>query len=165
MDIIATRPSFGDFGRVKKGQVLSDVAKTQAEKMIASRAFRMATGADKDAAEKRSKTPIVGAKAKADAKAKAASIDAYDALKAEVEQLRQEAAGSVEKAMEVLGKGLQDFSAEVARKFAEAAEELQRFNGEVKRLSDEHQSLKDEVKLLSGEQKAQKLSGAEGGRK
>ena len=165
MDIIATRPSFGDFGRVKKGQILSDVAKAQAEKMIASRAFRSATSADKDAAEKRTKTPVVGAKAQSDAKAKSASSDAYDALKAEVEQIRQESAASVEKITEILGKGVQDFSADIAKKLAAAAEEAQSLKAEVQRLSDEQQSLKDEVKRLSGEPKAQQPAGGEGGKK
>lgn len=156
MDIIATRPSFGDFGRVKKGQILLDVAKTQAEKMTATRAFRPATSADKEAAEKRKKTPVVGAKAKADAQAKTASSDAYDALRSEVDELRQLLGDLLEKNR----SAWEAFGAEVEKKLASAV------SGFEKKFAAATDDIKKLNAHVAGEQqKVPQATGGDGGKK
>lgn len=50
MHLKATRGSFGDFGRVRKGQILKDVDKKLAEKLIKNGAYTEASEQDiKDA--------------------------------------------------------------------------------------------------------------------
>lgn len=63
MHLKAIRGSFGDFGRVQKGQILKDVAKTAAEKLIKSGAYVEATDADIKAAGNRKELGILDAKA------------------------------------------------------------------------------------------------------
>ncbi len=63
MHLKAIRGSFGDFGRVQKGQILQNVAKTVAEKLIKSGAYVEATANDIRAAGNRTELGILDAKA------------------------------------------------------------------------------------------------------
>ncbi|KAB2764783.1 hypothetical protein F9L00_03500 [Brucella anthropi] len=63
MHLKAIRGSFGDFGRVQKGQILQNVAKTVAEKLIKSGAYVEATANDIRAAGSRTELGILDAKA------------------------------------------------------------------------------------------------------
>lgn len=63
MHLKAIRGSFGDFGRVQKGQILQNVAKTVAEKLIKSGAYVEATANDIRAASNRTELGILDAKA------------------------------------------------------------------------------------------------------
>lgn len=63
MHLKAIRGSFGDFGRVQKGQILQNVAKTVAEKLIKSGAYVEATLNDIRAAGNRTELGILDAKA------------------------------------------------------------------------------------------------------
>lgn len=83
MHIKATRGSFGDFGRVRKGQILKDVDKSQAEKMLASGAYAEASEQDIKDAKGRKELGILDAK-KTAAAAKSDTAD-IDALLAEIE--------------------------------------------------------------------------------
>lgn len=88
MHLKATRGSFGDFGRVQKGQILQNVAKSAAEKLIKSGAYVEATDADIKAAGNRKELGILDAKALA-LKSTAAPADDLEGeivkAKAEVE--------------------------------------------------------------------------------
>jgi uncharacterized protein with WD repeat len=90
MDIIATRGSFGDFGRVVRGQILKDVQRGHADKLIASGAFRQATAEDARTAEVRKNAGVLGAKAASLRSAKPATITAEEA-----EKIRQSADAAV----------------------------------------------------------------------
>uniref|UniRef100_A0A1A7GD44 Uncharacterized protein n=1 Tax=biofilter metagenome TaxID=1070537 RepID=A0A1A7GD44_9ZZZZ len=83
MDIKAIRGSFGDFGRVRKGQIVKGVDKKLAEKLLTSGAYAEATPKDIKDATNRTELGILHANeiAKA-AKSEAADIDA---LLAEIE--------------------------------------------------------------------------------
>lgn len=63
MHLKAIRGSFGDFGRVQKGQILQNVAKSAAEKLIKSGAYVEATANDIRAAGNRTELGILDAKA------------------------------------------------------------------------------------------------------
>lgn len=94
MDIIATRGSFGDFGRIVKGQILKDVQKGLAEKMIGSGAFRQATADDARAADTRKHAGVLGAKAASFRSDNPAMISAADADKIRKSAEEQVAAAS-----------------------------------------------------------------------
>lgn len=117
MDIIATRGSFGDFGRVVRGQILKDVQRGHAEKLIASGAFRQATAEDARTAEARKNGGVLGAKAASLRSAKPAMISAADADK--IRQSAQEEIATARKtakeqvdAANVATKAAQDALAE-----------------------------------------------------
>jgi len=63
MHLKAIRGSFGDFGRVQKGQILQNVTKSVAEKLIKSGAYVEATANDIRAAGNRTELGILDAKA------------------------------------------------------------------------------------------------------
>ncbi|WP_368649688.1 hypothetical protein [Brucella intermedia] len=63
MHLKAIRGSFGDFGRVQKGQILQNVGKSVAEKLIKSGAYVEATANDIRAAGNRTELGILDAKA------------------------------------------------------------------------------------------------------
>jgi Flp pilus assembly pilin Flp len=87
MDIIATRNSFGDLGRVKKGKIITDLTKTQAEKLLASGAYRSATDADHEAAKQDKNRREPSAKDRATSKL-AASVD-LSGVEAQLSELRE----------------------------------------------------------------------------
>ncbi|MDX0331731.1 hypothetical protein GOC48_16470 [Sinorhizobium meliloti] len=114
MDLIATRGVFGDFGRLKKGDVVRDVSKSQAEKMLKSGGYKTATAAEIKAAEERKKAGVPNAKTTAIESRKTAN----DGAKAEIDKVRREASAEIEK---ILAAAKADVDA--ARKEADQAKE------------------------------------------
>lgn len=133
MDIIATRGSFGDFGRVTKGQILKDVQKSQAEKMIGSGAFRQATADDAKAADTRKKAGVVGAKAAAlkssvsqaefDKRLQAADAAVAAANERANEQI-ESAKAETKAAQDALAEAVQSHADELAKVQADAAAQI-----------------------------------------
>lgn len=117
MHIKATRGSFGDFGRVRKGQILKDVDKSQAEKMLASGAYAEASEQDIKDAKGRKELGILDAK-KTAAAAKSDTAD-IDALLAEIEA-GEKALTASKAETETAVRELADFKTGAETKLADA---------------------------------------------
>lgn len=115
MDIIATRNSFGDFGRVVKGQIIPDLQKSQAEKLIGSGAYRQATSEDHKASADSKGRRIPNAKDRATRKGDTA-VD-VGALQEQVHELREAMTAS----LAALATGIQSVIVAVAKETHEAA--------------------------------------------
>ncbi|MFC7064845.1 hypothetical protein [Brucella rhizosphaerae] len=117
MHIKATRGSFGDFGRVRKGQILTDVDKSQAEKMLASGAYTEASEQDIKNAKGRKELGILDAK-KIAAASKSDTAD-INALLAEIEA-GEKALTASKAETETVVRELADFKADAQTKLADA---------------------------------------------
>lgn len=83
MDLKATRGSFGEYGRIKRGMILRGLSKDRAEKLIKGGAFAVATEADvKAAGEKKIIDGLAPAIAEREEKAPDLSKMKIDQLKA-----------------------------------------------------------------------------------
>ncbi len=109
MHLKATRGSFGDFGRVRKGQILKDVDKSLAEKLVKSGAYAEASEQDIKDAKGRKELGILDAK-KIAAAAKSDTADT-DALLAEIEA-GEKALTASKAATETAVRELADFKAD-----------------------------------------------------
>lgn len=109
MDIIATRNSFGDFGRVKKRRIISDLQKSQAEKLIGSGAYRQATSEDHKAASDAKSRRIPNAKDRATRQA----VSALDlaSVQEQVAELRE----AMTTSLEALAAAIQSVAVAVAK--------------------------------------------------
>lgn len=117
MHLKAIRGSFGDFGRVRKGQILKDVDNKLAEKLIKNGAYSEASAQDIKDAENRKELGILDAK-KIAAAPKGDTAD-IDTLLAEIEAGEQ--ALTISKAeTETAVKELADFKVDAAAKLADA---------------------------------------------
>lgn len=139
MDLKAIRGSFGDFGRVRKGQIIKGIDKKLAEKLLTSGAYAEATSQDIKDATSRTELGILDAKKIAAApKGDTADIDtllaeieagekALTASKAEAETAIRELAGfktDAEAKLMDANKATDDAKAELAAYKAEAEGKL-----------------------------------------
>lgn len=155
MHLKAIRGSFGDFGRVQKGQILQNVAKTVAEKLIKSGAYVEATANDIKAAGNRKELGILDAKALALKSAVAPADDLESELakaKAEIEaanakaktaedalaQFRTEA----ETEINHLKAAISDASAEKDRAKLYSDSRIKALETDVETISNEYQQYK-----------------------
>lgn len=155
MDLKAIRGSFGDFGRVRKGQIIKGVDKKLAEKLLTSGAYAEATSQDIKDVTNRTELGILDAKKIASApKGDTADIDALlaeieagekalTASKAETETAVRELAGfktDTEAKLMDANKATDDAKAELAAYKAEAegklAEIVKAFEGVTAEFAD-----------------------------
>ncbi|KAA9369557.1 hypothetical protein [Ochrobactrum quorumnocens] len=150
MHLIAIRGSYGDFGRVRKGQILKDMDKSLAEKLLASGAYAEASEQDIKDAKGRKELGILDVKKIAAArKGDTADIDtllaeieagerALTASKAETETAVRELADfktGAETKLADANKATEDAKAELAAYKSET-------EGQIKAAADEIAGLK-----------------------
>lgn len=150
MHLKAIRGSFGDFGRVRKGQILKDVDKKLAEKLMKNGAYSEASAQDIKDAENRKELGILDAKKIAAApKGDTSDIDtllaeieageqALTVSKAETETAVQSLADfktGAEKQLEDANKATEDAKAELVKYKSET-------EGQLKAAADEIAGLK-----------------------
>jgi len=117
MDLKAIRGSFGDFGRVRKGQIVKGVDKKLAEKLLTSGAYAEATPKDIKDATNRTELGILHANEIAKA-AKSDTAD-IDSLLAEIEA-GEKALTASKAETETAVRELADFKADAQTKLADA---------------------------------------------
>lgn len=139
MDIIATRNSFGDFGRVVKGQIIPDLQKSQAEKLIGSGAYRQATGDDHKASQDAKGRRVLNAKDRASAKS-GSSVDLAPVLD-QVAELRE----GITTAFEKLAAAIQSGVVEGAKNSSDTASVL---SGDIAALNGRFDALEKQLETL-----------------